>query len=165
VQTQKIICRSQVRAIEDVVDAWKADHECAMKVHDIEDIIRVGVFVREQFRGWVADLWECASTGQTSNPVAEGETILHWFAEARKVMGLVSAQIAWATSQGYTVDNAQEFATALDDVRKMEEDFRSRWPLPDAQQVAQARKEFASGAFQSAEDVLRELQGANPDQH
>src|SRR6516165_10611374 len=102
-KTKKIICKSQVRAIEDVVDAWKPDHHSAMVVRDIEDVIGLCLFLTGEFGRWREELWRSARAGIVHSPEREGQTLLAVLEHALAVMPRVRVLIDLAEKAGYTV--------------------------------------------------------------
>jgi hypothetical protein len=164
-KTSKLIGKTQVRLLEDAIDDWKPDHDCAMMVRDIEDFIRVGIFAAEMLELWFLDLWRNAAKGLIGNPHAEGDTLLRTIDSARNLMIRSRSWIEWAESKGYSVDKRDQLDTTVQKLEALKNDLLARWPMVDEEQIGRAQEEFRKGEFQSVEDILRELQGANPAEH
>jgi hypothetical protein len=161
-KTRILFCKGEVRTIEDVIEAWKEEHHDTRTVRHLEDVIRKCADLNENFRAWHEELWQSASSGTLTNAYYEGETLMTWFDRSLRALASVQPWITWAENRGYVVDGAGEYHQAVEVVQRMREDFSKRWPFFDLQQVEEARAEIARDEYQTAEEILSELQGIYP---
>jgi hypothetical protein len=130
-----------------------------MRVCELEDIVRVCVFIKQTLQGWSQDLWRAAQAGEPLEMQREGEALVQGLDTAIPVVRRVQPLVEEAIRQGYTLDNAAEYEQVVRELAPLRDEFRSKWPFIDPQQVALSRAEFARGEYADAEDILRELQG------
>lgn len=157
--TKSVICRGQARTIEDAVEAWRADHDDAMDVRDIEDVIPVCLTLSELLQEWQKEAWESLFSNRLSNLQEAGELLRKAYLHSLQAFEGVADCLRWTKQLGYEVDRIAEFQQAFETIRRLSEDFSQRWPVLDAASVETARAQIARGEFLSAEDIQRELHG------
>jgi hypothetical protein len=157
VRTKSVICRGQARTIEDAVKAWKAEHDDAMEVRDIEDVVRVCVLLSELMQEWQAEAWECLFSGKLRSTQLAGGLLRKAYAHAAEAFEGVAEWVNWVRERGYKVEGARRFTEAVEAVRRLREDFVRRWPTLTASDLAEGSAQAARGEFMSPEELAREL--------
>src|SRR5665213_2742389 len=56
--------RGQYRAVEDALEAWKSDHDEAMSVCDLEEVVRTCLRLNDSARELVRSAWELGFAGK-----------------------------------------------------------------------------------------------------
>ena len=164
-KTRNIICRGQTRTIEDAVESWKAGHDDAMEVRDIEDLVAFCLSACQFMERWYKEAWELALAGRLKKVQSAGKMLRTALDRSVEALEEVRGCVKWAEKKEYTVDNAREVLAAADRVKRMRDDLNERWPFLDKQQIEAARAELSRGDYQYAEDILPELQSTDPGDH
>ena len=68
--------RAPYRAVEDALEAWKADHDEAMSVRDLEEVIRTCQALNASARELVHSAWEIGFSGKALNSEGIGKGVL-----------------------------------------------------------------------------------------
>ncbi len=139
VKTRSVICRGQVRTIEDAVEAWRAGHDDAMEARDIEDVIPVCLMLGELLQEWHKDAWESLFSNRLRNVQSAGELLRKAYVHSLEAFDGVADCLRGAKQKGYEVDKAADFQRTAESVQRLNEDFSRRWPFLDAADVEAAR--------------------------
>jgi hypothetical protein len=159
VKTTAKMYRGQYRAIEDAVETWKADHEEAMVVCDLEVVIRTGIWLNDRCRELVQGVFKAAFAGTIHAPEDLGKCILKLLKAGCEMWETVANGAQEAEDRGYRVEGVSKIADALAASKALAADFDSRWPFIRREEVEKGSKEIATGKFATGEELLRELQG------
>ena len=151
--------RGQYRAIEDAVESWKADHEEAMAVCDLEVVIRTGRWLNDRCRELVQCVFDAGFAGKIQDPEDLGKCIVKLLQAGRDMWETLANGTKEATNRGYTVDGASKVADSLASVKTLATEFEFRWPFSRQEEIDRGSKEIATGKFTTGEELLRELQG------
>ena len=68
--------RGQYREVEDALETWKADHDEAMNVHDLEEVIRTCLRLNNSARELVRSAWELGFAGKALDSEGIGKDVL-----------------------------------------------------------------------------------------
>ena len=147
------------RAVKEALETWKADHDEAMAVRDLEEVIRVCVDLDAYTRKFVRSAWEMGLSGEADDSEEIGRDILKGLEEEAETWQALSESAAECAARGYTVEGADRIPTTLAEVRALRNDFASRWPFVRAEDVGRGVSEIAAGKFVTAEELLCELHG------
>jgi len=133
-----------------------------MEVWDIEAVVREYLWIRDCIRDLQARCIEKLFSGRITRVQELGESLRALHRRMLELFPRVQEGIRWAEEKSYTVDHANEFQTVAHDVETMSRELETRWPFIDPKQVERSRAAFAQGDFQSAGDILSELQNSDP---
>ena len=67
--------------------------------------------------------------------------------------------------KGCRIDDDAVLDKLREELAHMRQDFDNRWPWINESIIAEARADHARGDYQTVEEILRELQGPNPQRH
>jgi hypothetical protein len=151
--------REQYRAAEDALEDWKADHEEAMAVRILEQLIRILLPVHEGTKELIDAVWEEGFSGQVRNPENLGQWVLKVLRSGIQTWGSLAEHVTECASQGYAVEGDNNVSAALAEERELLADFSARWPFVRKEDVARGAREIAEGKCIAGEDLLRKLQG------
>ncbi len=157
--TRSVIYRGRVRAIEDAVEAWKASHDDALEVHDLEDVVREWLGTMDLLAQWQADSWKQLFAGELKKIQGLGRLLRMAYRSSLDVAGLLEECVAWAEGNGYAVDNARDFRQRRATVERLYQDFETRWPFPDKKQIEAGMASLDRGEGADLGGWIRELQG------
>ncbi len=160
-KTRGVIYRGRVRAIEDAVEVWKASHDDAMEVRDVEDLIREWLWASELWIQWQEDAWQLLRAGQLKKTQEAGRA-LQWAHNAG--LGLVATLeecLRSAEKAGYAVDNAGEFREKARALQRAYDNFLKRWPFADNQTIAEGLASLERGEGIDLGGWIRELQSGD----
>lgn len=164
--TKSIICKGQARTIEDVVCAWMSDHHEAMGVRDVEDVIELCLSLRDILISLNKDAWEQLLANKLRNVIQAGDILQKTVVQVLTTLESVHDEgVQGARQKGYEVDNADRLDEAIEQVRRLKQDFEARWPFFDQRQLGESRANIARGEYQTVEEILGELQGHHPEKH
>jgi hypothetical protein len=128
VRTQNAIGRGRVRAIEDAVETWRFDHDDALAVRDVEDVVRECLGMREFLRSWQNQAWAYMLANRLANIQETGEELRTELNRMLEIFPKVLAAIRWAKAKGYVFELEDQVEAAVADVKKMSQDLAfSRW--------------------------------------
>lgn len=156
-KTRAKMYRGQYRAVEDALESWKVDHEEAMGVCDLEEVIRVCLQVQSAVAEMVKLMWKKGFSGEIRDPEEVGQYV-------RKALD--AGVLAWSAiregaeecaAAGYDVEGANGIPAALAEVTAARDDFARRWPFFRRGGMERGAKEIAEGRFITGEELLREL--------
>jgi hypothetical protein len=156
-KTRSVICRGQVRTIEDAIEAWKAGHEDAMEVRDIEDVIPVCLMLGELLQQWQKDAWESLFSNRLREVQSAGALLQKAYSQSLEAFEGVADCLRWAKRNGYAVEKATDFQRIAEMVQRLHADFARRWPFLDPTAIDEARAQISRGEFVSEEDIQHEL--------
>jgi hypothetical protein len=159
VKASAAICRGHVRTIEDAVEAWKQDHDDAMKVQDLEQMILVCLFLRNGLRQVHRQVFNHLFAGKVGKTQELGRVVRGLDASVLKSFQAVAEVVRWARENGLDVERAGDLDQAIEHVRRLSDDFGRRWPLFDTEQIKEGLAQAARGEFADDEDIQRALQG------
>jgi hypothetical protein len=151
--------RGQYRAVEDALETWKADHDEAMSVRDLEEVIRTCLGLNDSARRLVRSAWELGFAGKAQNPEEIGREVLPALKAGVVTWRSLAEGVEERAAQGYTVDSADRVPAALEEIRALAADFAARWPFVRKQEVERGAREIAAGKFTTGEELLREIHG------
>lgn len=158
-KTTSSICRGRVRAVEDAVETWKAEHDDQLEIREIEAIVKECTGIRELLQTWQKEAWSLLWKNQLANTQHTGELLQTAYARCLTVFVKVRGCIQWAKRSGYADNREVEFEEVMAEIQRLSQELTMRWPFIDPKQIEQSRAEIKHGAFQNAEGILRELQG------
>ena len=151
--------RGQYRAVEEALETWKVDHDEAMGVCDLEEVICVLLRLQPNVLKLVRVVWEKGSSGKIDDPQEIGQLMLTALNAAVKAWQLIEKSAAECAKAGYDVNGSEHSPSALATVTAARDDFAGRWPLYRTEDAERGAKEIAAGKFVTGEELLRELQG------
>src|SRR5260370_33033624 len=148
-KTKRIICRGQTRTIEDAIDAWKEPHDAAMLVRDLEDLIGYCLGVRTSYVEWYKEIVRLVEKKQAKE--CTGQFFTQCLDQVNVAMDGVADLIAKEEKGGYCVDQSKAFREAVEELKKMRQDFANLRLCMDPERVRVARIEIAQGRCRSVE--------------
>ncbi len=151
--------RAQFRAIEDAVESWKADHDEAMGVCELEEVIRACQGLHRWTVEFVGEKWNAGFSGKVRNPDEEGRWVLSVLKAGIRAWKSCGEEASECAALGYVVDGADRIPGLLAELKKLADDFKSRWPFMRKVDIERGKKELAAGDFITGEDLSCELQG------
>jgi hypothetical protein len=159
VKTLAKMYRGQYRAVEDALETWKADHDEATSVWDLEELIRTCLGLNASARELVHAVWELGFSGKAHNPEEIGRDVLPVLKAGVVTWKSLAEGVEERVAQGYTVESADRIPAALEEIQTLAADFAARWPFVRKEDIEQGAKEIAAGKFVTGEELLRELHG------
>ena len=141
-ETKTVICRGLADTIAAAVEPWKADHEKALRVRDIEDVVALCLHLHHHLHEWQRQAWEYAFSGEMRDPQTTGETLRSALEIGLQSCEMVRQAVGWANAKGYQVDQATDLHQAAEDLTKLQKDLLQRWPFFDA---AEIKRELENG--------------------
>jgi hypothetical protein len=142
------------------VESWKGDHDDAMAVRDMEDVIAVCLQEKGFFLAWYKDTLELFATKKIKDAEATGEMLKNSLDQALAAFQGVCGLIAQAEQKEYSVNSSEAFKNAKKELKELRENLADRRLSFDRARIQQARKEIAEGRSKPAEDILRDLQSS-----
>lgn len=136
-KTKHAIIKGQVRTVDDAVEAWQTDHQEAMYVCDVEDIIGLCLPWPEMFETAYAHLWDGAFQQQVPNIEVFAGLMRNVADGALQSLGRLATAIDWAKRLGYTVGKEADFIAAKQRVEELTANFKREWPWITPQGVAE----------------------------
>jgi len=146
--------RGQFNAVDETLEPWKIDHDQAMQVHDLEDVIEQCHLVDRQALRCVENAWSLGSSSGLSDHEEHGRCILDMLRAGVRAWGRIVQCVEQAEEIGYDVKGASDSRIALAELRRIHEDFAGRWPFARAEDVKRGEREISEGKFITAEDLL-----------
>ena len=160
-KTKGLICRGRARTIEDAVEAWKSDHDEAMAVRDLEDIIRECRWLRDLLMEWNQESWKLLRAGRLHCVQDTGDSLRMVLTIFLRAIPRARRLAANYKRGGYHVEHAGEFADLEKQVQEMANELDQKWPFIDPREMEESRSAYDRGECQPVEDILRELQGTD----
>lgn len=157
-KVKSTIYKAKTRGIEDAVEWWKPDHENAMSVREVEDLVSECLGAHKILVDWTKSCWDSLSAGQLANPESVAQELLEAMKSGSDKFRMVSNCIEEAERLGYTVDNSNAFESAEIAISQMHADLEKRWPFIDTKVIEQSLRDYRAGQFRSAKEILDELQ-------
>lgn len=153
--------RARNRYVEDLIEPWKADHEYAMRVYDLEDAIRSCLRVVPIIEGWRNALRSDLHGRKLPDPDRAGREFLK---AIKATLGLFQdlREAVTRAEVSCSVEGSQELVQAESNLKRIAQEFSARWPLIDPKRWAESEAAYQRGEYQSVEEILNELQGGSP---
>lgn len=155
----------KVKLLEEAVEAWKADHDDAMRALDAEDLVSHALSLAndELPRTWKR-LWEILESAQSIDTEVIGKTLREVFDRVPALLESVRA-VADETeaSTGHTLRGRNNLDAAIERIRVLGNNIMSAWPwknrphhVHDRQKLLDAREAFSRGEYDDIETLLRQ---------
>jgi hypothetical protein len=157
-KVQSTIYRAKTRGIEDAVEWWKPDHDNAMSVRDVEDLVRECLGIRDFLKQWLALSWQSIREGNLDDCESVGRALEDAFKNGAQIFQTVRECIVDAEHSEYTVENSAAFDEAEKDVVSMQADFEREWPFMDMKVLEKSIADYKAGRYRSAKEILDEMQ-------
>lgn len=132
-----------------------------MAVRDTEDVIAVFLQAADNLHARARGLWRKGFAGEIHDPQAAGSGLLQCLRRMLELSPQIATYIRRSEEKGCSVDRSEEFARAVNDLTSLEASFSNGWPLFDVAELEAARLAIGRGEAESAEDILREIQGTH----
>jgi hypothetical protein len=158
-KTKHAIIKGQVRTVEDAVEAWQSDHQEAMCVRDIEEIIEMCLAWPRMFKQVYGQLWDAAFEHELPSIQRFASHIMSTSQEAVSALSRLASCIEWAKLSGYAVDNEAGFASVKQQVDHLVSEFQRDWPSINGTAVSEAIKALSNGHFLTFEEASRGCSG------
>jgi predicted transcriptional regulator len=149
----------QYAAAGEAAEAWKAAHEEARQVCEFEEIVRICLDLHPHVVRMVKNAWSRGFAGGVDKPERLGRQVLESLRRVGSAWLVLEDVGRLYTDLGYSLDDADRVRATRDEVRRMMEDFASRWPFANQEEIERGRREIEAGRFVTGEELLRELQG------
>jgi hypothetical protein len=121
--------RGQYRAVEDALETWKADHDEATSVWDLEELIRTCLRLNASARELGRAVWELGYSGKARNSEEIGREVLPVLKAGVVTWKALAEGVEERVAQGYTVESADRIPAALAEIRALAADFAARRPF------------------------------------
>src|SRR5438105_4665625 len=96
--------RGQYRVIGDVLETWKADHEEAMAVGDLEEVIEICIGLNQRCGEIVKKAFSVGFSGKMRNPEEVGGYVLKALKAGSETWKEIDEAIKEAIASGYSVN-------------------------------------------------------------
>ncbi|MBL8795041.1 MAG: hypothetical protein JNM56_14120 [Planctomycetia bacterium] len=150
------------RAIEEVVEAWKAEHAGAMAARDVEELVRECLRLPDEMRRIYREIFDRFTSGNIEGYHDIGKALQAQFEGNLRFMDSVRDMARRQTAAGHTIEGAAELERVLEDIRPKVQEIFERWPwMPTEEEVAEAKAEIARGNYQTVDEILDELRRKN----
>lgn len=154
---RSIADRRKAQGIGEAADAWKEEHEKALAVRDIEEVL---VMCDELVLG-AQNLQDRAFADLFANPkmpVARFATVhLAFIEQAKMTFARVGQAIGEAQAAGFQVQGQDRLERSLARLEAVEAEFLRGWPLLPAGEIQKGAEQIHQGQCTSAEELFREL--------
>jgi hypothetical protein len=157
VKTLAKLYGDQYAAAGEAAEAWKAGHEQAEAVGEVEEIVDDCLALHPRVVRMVKHAWERAFAGKVTRPEGEGTAILGALRRVGWAWDVLDGVVRECTDRGYDVPAAGRVRETREEVRRLTADFASRWPFARPDVIERSRKEIEEGRFVTGEELLREL--------
>lgn len=149
--------RGQYRAVEDALETWKDDHDEAMSVRDLEEVIRTCLGLNASARDLVRAVWELGFSGKAHNSEEIGRDVLLVLKAGVVTWESLAKSVEERVAQGYAVEGADRAPPALAEIQSLAADFAARWPFIRVEDIEEGARQIAAGEFVTGEELLREM--------
>jgi hypothetical protein len=154
----RCVGRSQV--VEKLVEAWRADHEDAMFVRDLEELAAECIDLGQLLRHAWDSLLELLDDETFNKIGVTGKTFQGVLTKTLPLLREVQKWIAEATQKGYEVEQAVIFEQIIQQTERVLEQFKEEWPCVDHEIVRKSREDFLQGKYKTTEELLRDAQNS-----
>jgi hypothetical protein len=160
-------CLNRTHLVEQLVESWQYDHNEAMRARDLEELATECLdLAKLGRRAWKCLRAQMFDKNVSSAKVFAAEDMLKPATQRiRDVFKVVGKLIASAERAGYQIEGSAEFAQASKDLELLRQEIEQQFPDPDPQMMADSKAAFLRGEYQTAEELLHELQGGSAAAH
>jgi hypothetical protein len=152
------IQRGKTRAIEEAVEAWKAEHAGAMEAREVEELVRECLQMPDEMRRVYREIFDRFTSGNIEGYHDIGKALQAQFEGNLRFMDSVRDMARKQAAAGHAIEGAAELNRVLEEIRPKVAEIFERWPwIPTAEEVAEARAEIARGDYKTVEELLDEL--------
>lgn len=151
------IGQGRARIIEQAVEAWKADHDDAMRTRDVEGLITLYLEHCAFLKDWYKEAWDDLLANELLDPQGAGEVIRDLLVKTVEYGRDLSNLIAEAKRKGYIVDRTEEFRASEVIVSQLHADIKASWPWMDQSLREQSLADYEAGRCRPAQEILDEL--------
>ena len=156
------IQHSKAQIIEEAVEAWKTNHAAASGTREAAELVRECLTFQEEMRRTYGAIFERAAAGQIDDYHGTGEALRDLFHGILRAMRAVRDWVRQLEASGQKIAGDAELNAMIEELEQKTGEIFERWPwLPTATEVAEARAAFASGDYQTVEEILHELRCKN----
>ncbi len=152
--TRGILARGQARALREAAETWKIDHQAAMAVRDLEDLVAEGISMAESYSVWrercLVDLY----SRRLPDVIPTGEALHDAGTDLSTGMATVEDCIQLAESIGYQIDQAEAFRKARKRLDSLLVDLADAWPQFDLAEIQRNEAQIEAGHSVALEDLL-----------
>ncbi len=154
-------CLNRSHQLEQYVETWQIDHKGAVYAGDLEELVEECLEIAPLLRrAWDRAVERLFDEGERSEKVFAGEEVIRGaISRVVRVFGISAKLIESAERAGFSIDGVGRFRDGLRDLERLEQEAENQWPPMDSQQMRDSLAAYQRGDYQSAADVLRELQG------
>lgn len=154
-------CRTQ--AVRKAVESWQIEHATALMALDAEEAVRECLGFPEDLRRLWNSTLERIAHNQIDDLQEVGLALGELFDDVVQTLGSVQPRVQQIEQAGYNIARGEELAHAREKLIRLKHIILEHWPwLPTAGEVAECQAALARGDFQTAGEILHELQGKNP---
>jgi hypothetical protein len=159
------IYRGRAQNAETVIDFWKASHDDAMVVRDIEDILQEVSATFRLFIEWQKEAWDAMRTGKIGNVLEVGEQLKIAYEIGERLSKSAGQCIEWAAEKGYAVENAGALRSLVKEIEELHKQFSAKWPFPDSAEMEANLAAINRGECVDLGEWISDLQNNNPKAH
>jgi len=159
------IYRGRVRTVEDAIELWKASHDDAMDVRDMEDIVEESSAALCMFIEWQQEAWRLLRIGAIRNILEEGSQFQRAYHAAEQLIRSVKDCIESATARGYIIDHAEKLRSVIKQVEVMHKEFSAKWPFPNVDEMDANIAAIERGDCVDLGEWISDLQAEDSEEH
>jgi hypothetical protein len=155
-------CNDLTQFLAHNVGAWGNGGRTEPTAQDITDVLPLVLAWPAQIRQLVDSLWKRAVNHEVEDFQTDGESVLRLVDDQIHITEGLRSAIVRFEKQGATIRRGAELEGVLEELKRIRADFAAGWPEINEEILAESREEYERGEYQSAREILDELQGKNP---
>lgn len=155
-------CRNNTQLLLDKVSAWRDGGAASADVQEAADALTLVLAWPAQVRQLADTLWRQAVAGKADALQQTGESFLKLVDDQIAVVEALQHVADTHARQGDRLRRSIELGAVLGELKRIRAAFADGWPWINEETLAQSRQEYDRGDFQTAAEILDELQGKNP---
>ena len=155
---------AQFRLVRTTLNAWRPDPSpkkpgrVTDAVRDLEELTQECLDGVDRTVRLLKDVWDCGFAGELDNVQEMGQNIVEMLDSEIETLDAMAERARIISHQGGVVRNAGQLPAAVQKVRILADDFKTRWPFIQTEDVQRGAQEIARGELVTGEELLRELQ-------
>jgi hypothetical protein len=155
------ICRGKIFALEALakeIEAWKFHHIEALEAGDVADWVNECLRIKDEVGEVIRRAQRRLFTNEVRDIPKLGRLVARFLTAALNVYRSTKEGVDLFVGQGHAIDKGNELEQALKEIADLKIRFIKSWPRVDRKIWNQTEAEYARGDYQSAGDILDELQ-------
>jgi hypothetical protein len=145
-------------AVEELFENWQLAHHAAMLAGDVEELLAEWLDLCKLLKCTWETLYDALFEAKIFD-FEMGEMLRLVFGKTTEIGKKLGEWLAGAEQDGYRIENAATFRTALTSLEQLIEEIESKWPTIDHEMAAESLAAYHRGEYQTIEELLDEAQG------